>query len=282
MMLEETPWLRQAQTESQARRNVGILFDDNRLNDETGRGSAEAGRAATRRRRLAVVPRRAAQRLHHALHHHRLRPAAAPGREDRHRPGRQVARPARRLDRPASTRRSSSTATQGRQPSRLHDRLLPLRPQLLPEGQADRRRSTRRRSITSSARPGSTGCNWPAASRRRHLAVALKRFGDQETPHGHHEVDQGAVGQQRGAGHVLARHGAVVVVVPRPDRDPGDDDRGLRRSHERPAGGRGLQGLAAQAEADAGLEDHQGHRRRGLRPAAARRRTCWPPTRWSR
>jgi len=32
--LEETPWLRQAQSESQARRNVGILFDDNRLNYE--------------------------------------------------------------------------------------------------------------------------------------------------------------------------------------------------------------------------------------------------------
>jgi len=29
--LEETPWLRQAQSESQARKNVGILFDDNRL-----------------------------------------------------------------------------------------------------------------------------------------------------------------------------------------------------------------------------------------------------------
>jgi len=37
VMLEETPWLRQAQKESQARRNVGILFDDNRLNDETSR-----------------------------------------------------------------------------------------------------------------------------------------------------------------------------------------------------------------------------------------------------
>src|SRR5208282_193259 len=33
--LEETPWIRQAQNESQARRNVGILFDDNRLNYET-------------------------------------------------------------------------------------------------------------------------------------------------------------------------------------------------------------------------------------------------------
>ncbi len=35
VMLEETPWLQQAQNENQARHNVGILFDDNRLNNET-------------------------------------------------------------------------------------------------------------------------------------------------------------------------------------------------------------------------------------------------------
>ncbi|HYT22743.1 MAG TPA: alpha-2-macroglobulin family protein, partial [Candidatus Polarisedimenticolia bacterium] len=35
VMIEETPWFRQAQNESQARRNVGILFDDNRLSYET-------------------------------------------------------------------------------------------------------------------------------------------------------------------------------------------------------------------------------------------------------
>ncbi|HOC57054.1 MAG TPA: alpha-2-macroglobulin family protein [Verrucomicrobiota bacterium] len=35
VMIEETPWLREADNESQARRNVGILFDDNRLNYET-------------------------------------------------------------------------------------------------------------------------------------------------------------------------------------------------------------------------------------------------------
>ena len=33
--IEETPWLRQAKNESEARRNVGILFDGNRLNAET-------------------------------------------------------------------------------------------------------------------------------------------------------------------------------------------------------------------------------------------------------
>ncbi|MFH0727334.1 MAG: alpha-2-macroglobulin family protein [Pseudomonadota bacterium] len=38
VMLEETPWYRQAMSESQARRNVGILFDANRLDDETARG----------------------------------------------------------------------------------------------------------------------------------------------------------------------------------------------------------------------------------------------------
>ncbi len=37
VMLEETPWVRQAAAESQARRNVGILFDANRLNDESKR-----------------------------------------------------------------------------------------------------------------------------------------------------------------------------------------------------------------------------------------------------
>ncbi|MEY4387337.1 MAG: hypothetical protein RLY20_2620 [Verrucomicrobiota bacterium] len=35
VMIEETPWYRQAKNESEARRNVGILFDDNRLNTET-------------------------------------------------------------------------------------------------------------------------------------------------------------------------------------------------------------------------------------------------------
>jgi len=37
VMIEETPWLRQANSESQARRNVGILFDANRLDNETKR-----------------------------------------------------------------------------------------------------------------------------------------------------------------------------------------------------------------------------------------------------
>ena len=41
VLLEETPWVRQAEAESQARRNVGVLFDENRLNDETRRTLAK-------------------------------------------------------------------------------------------------------------------------------------------------------------------------------------------------------------------------------------------------
>jgi hypothetical protein len=37
VLVEETPWLRQAENESQARRNVGVLFDANRLDSETQR-----------------------------------------------------------------------------------------------------------------------------------------------------------------------------------------------------------------------------------------------------
>jgi len=37
VMLEETPWYRQAMDEKQARHNVGILFDGNRLNEEKAR-----------------------------------------------------------------------------------------------------------------------------------------------------------------------------------------------------------------------------------------------------
>ena len=37
LMIEETPWLREANSESQARKNLGLLFDANRLNSEIER-----------------------------------------------------------------------------------------------------------------------------------------------------------------------------------------------------------------------------------------------------
>jgi uncharacterized protein YfaS (alpha-2-macroglobulin family) len=37
LMIEETPWLRDANSETEARRNIGVLFDDNRLTSELNR-----------------------------------------------------------------------------------------------------------------------------------------------------------------------------------------------------------------------------------------------------
>ena len=45
LLLLETPWVREAKDESQARRNVGILFDKNRLDSETKRLLQQLGRA---------------------------------------------------------------------------------------------------------------------------------------------------------------------------------------------------------------------------------------------
>ena len=45
LLLLETPWVREAKDESQARRNVGILFDKNRLDTETKRLLEQLGRA---------------------------------------------------------------------------------------------------------------------------------------------------------------------------------------------------------------------------------------------
>ncbi|MCF7730995.1 MAG: hypothetical protein K9N23_04880 [Akkermansiaceae bacterium] len=39
LMIEDTPWLRDANSETEARRNVGVLFDDNRLDSEMARAS---------------------------------------------------------------------------------------------------------------------------------------------------------------------------------------------------------------------------------------------------
>jgi len=61
LLLLETPWVREAKDESQARRNVGILFDKNRLDSETKRLLQQLARAqkrSKRRRRLAVDARR--------------------------------------------------------------------------------------------------------------------------------------------------------------------------------------------------------------------------------
>ncbi|MBI3039373.1 alpha-2-macroglobulin family protein [bacterium] len=43
VLLLETPWVRQAKSETQAKHNVGVLFDSNRLEDELGRATKKLG-----------------------------------------------------------------------------------------------------------------------------------------------------------------------------------------------------------------------------------------------
>ena len=80
VMIEETPWLRQADNESQARSNVGILFDDNRLNYEMEATLRKLTEMQLGDGSWPWFPGGPRQRLHHALYHHRLRPPAALGR----------------------------------------------------------------------------------------------------------------------------------------------------------------------------------------------------------
>jgi len=96
VMLEETPWLQDGQKESQARKNVGILFDENRLNNES----------ESTLRKLAEMQLGDRQRLHHALHRHRLRPPPPSRRGCGGDAGPARARPARRVD--ARTARTHS------------------------------------------------------------------------------------------------------------------------------------------------------------------------------
>ena len=125
----------------------------------------QAVRNAAGRRRLAVVPRRAAQRLHHALHHHRLRPPAAPGRAARHGPGRQVAGAAGRLGR-RDVPRDPQARQAGRQPSLVAHRPVPVRPQLLPGRQGDRRQPQTGGRLLPGPGPQVLVRNWTAASRK--------------------------------------------------------------------------------------------------------------------
>ncbi len=60
-----------------------------------------------------------------------------------------------------------------------------------------------------------------------HLAVALKRFGDQETATTIMKSIRNVPSTAKNS-HVLARPRTVLVVVPGPDRDASDDGRGVR------------------------------------------------------
>ena len=231
VMIEETPWLRQAENESQARKNVGILFDDNRLNYETEAHAAQADRAATGRRLLAVVPRRARQRLHHALHHHRLRPAAAPGRGYQCGPGHPLAAAAGRVD-DGALRAHPEVAGAGEVRAQLDRRALSVWPELLPEGHADRDRSTRRRSSSSCKQARKFWLKTDCRQTQGHLAIALHRFNalngsNDATPRDiMKSIKERSVSNEE-MGMFWRDTELSWWWYRAPDRDPGADDRGV-------------------------------------------------------
>ena len=267
--LEETPWVRQAIGESEARRNVGILFDQNRLTDETSRALFKLKQmqyadglwpwfpGCRGNEYITLYITTGFGRLRH-LGVSQIDVSCAVKALDA-------------LDRWMDEwyRDILDHGDKDAEPPQSDDRLVPVRAELLPGGSAHRGPIPGGAATTGSARPGKY---WLSLWRQSqaHLAIALKRFGDTETPAAiMKSIKEFSVTSEE-MGMYLAGHRAKLVVAPGADRDAGPDDRGLRRGHGRRPGGRGLPGLAAQAEADPGLEDHQGHGRRGLRPAASR------------
>ena len=225
VLLEETPWVRQAQSESQARRNVGILFEDNRLNDETARALKKLAEGQYANGAWPWFPGGPPNdyitlyittgfgRLRHLGVKLDMQPAVKSlarldGWID------QIYREILRDGRKDADHLSPTIAfyLYGRS-FFLEDR--PIAPQA--KEAVDYFLGQARKYWLATGRP-------PVAGPSGRGPEALWR---QAGRPGHHAVDQGAERQRRGDGHVLARHRAVVLVVPRPDRDPGHDDRGL-------------------------------------------------------
>ena len=284
VLLEETPWVRQAGKESEARRNVGVLFDGNRLNQERNLALQEARRSAVAGRSLALVLRRPSQRIHHAPRGHGIWTAAAPRRG---RSGRVAGAASAHLAR----RQPWRSVTGGSWNARKKRRTI-FRPMW--------------RSISTAG-----AFSWKISRLRTDIARPIDYFLGQAKKHWtelgsrHVEGSSGAgaeavPGASRGAGRdhgflervlrdQLRNWGcsgrtsrALLFLAARADRDAGAHDRGVRRGGRGCRGGGGFQGLAAEAEADAGLENHQGHRGCGLRPAAAWRQCRWLRMRWWR
>ena len=234
VMVEETPWLRQAKAESQARRNVGLLFDANRLDEETAqtlRKLAEqqlsdglwpwfpGGRGCEY---ITLYITTGFGRLRHLGADVDMPPAV---------------KSLAALD--AWMNRNYREILRWSKPEDyvpghldviyLYGRSFFLKDQPVGKQHQEAVDFFLRQSRKFWLR---TDCRMCQAQ----LAIALQRFGDQDDAAGHHEVHQGTQRQRRGTRDVLARSEVELVVVPRADRDAGDDDRGVRRGRRRRAG----------------------------------------------
>ena len=218
VMLEETPWVRQAQSESQARRNVGILFEDNRLNDETARALKKLAEGQYQNGAWPWFPGGPPSdyiTLYITTGFGRLRHLGV------------------KIDMQPAFKSLA----------RLDGWIDEIYREILRNGHKDENHLSPTialylygRSFFLEDRPiapqakeavdyflGQARKHWLSLADRQsqaHLAVALKRFADKPAAR-HHAFDQGAERERRRAGHVLPRHLIVVLVVSCPDRDPG-------------------------------------------------------------
>ena len=232
VMLEETPWVRDAKAESQARRNVGILFDDNRLNDETTRLLRKLEEQQREDGAWPWFPGGPANEyitLYITTGFGRLRHLGVDLDVT------SAIQSLTRLDAWIEETYREILKHSGKDKDKNHltttiALYLYGRSFFLEDQPIDAAAPRSRRLLPG---PGP-----PLLARSGQPPVASPSGRGPETlwgprhAAGHHAVDQGAFGQRRRAGHVLARVGAVVVVVSGADRDAGDDDRSVRRGDE--------------------------------------------------
>ena len=282
-MLEETPWVRDAaKDESQARRNVGILFDEQPAQRRDGPDSCASSPTCSwpdgawpwfpggpENDYITLYIATGFGRLRHLGVKVDVAPAV---------------KALARLDAWVDEiyRHILEHGKTGRQPPVLDDRACTCTAAA----------SSWATSRSAAAAPGggrllagpgphllAEAGQPPVAGPPR--AGAARGSADADDAEGDPRLDQGAVGVERGTRHVLARHRTVLVVVPRPDRDAGGDDRGVRR------GGRRRRSRSRTARSGCSSRSRPRTGRRPRRPptrctpCSSAATTCSSPTRWS-
>ena len=226
VVLEETPWVRQAQSESQARKNVGILFDDNRLNDETARllkklSEQQLGDGAWPW--FPGGPPNDYITLYITTGFGRLRHLGvaidlAPAVKSLDRLDGWIDQLYREILRTGKKEQNHLTATIA---LCLYGRSFFLNDKPIAPQQKEAVEYFLGQAAHLLAAIGQPPVAGPPGGFVEPIRPTGRCAGD-------HALDQGTVGNQPGDGHVLARPGTVLVVVPRADRDAGHDDRGIR------------------------------------------------------
>ncbi len=180
LMIQETPWLLEAKQESQARRNVGILFDDNRMNSEIRAALQKLVANQLVDGTWSWFPGGRSNEFITLVHHDRVWSPAAPGRGRRYQSRDQIIGSAGSMDQ----RQYQWIVNHGNLDANhlspticfyLYGRSFFLKDQ----------------PIDASAKTavdyflGQAKQYWPKLGDRMpqgHVAIALKRFGDLNTP----------------------------------------------------------------------------------------------------